>query len=124
MPSKFENPGSYARKTTLLVLAYRQAFLGGALEPIISSRSNYPGRIPTPTPFKVATSFDCTYIRALLSPTTLSTRALLLPTTFPTRALFLQALPFLLPNPTQQLGEQYAAIEGRCDAGPGPNHAR
>ena len=90
MPSKFENPGSYARKTTLLVLAYRQAFLGGALEPIILLEAT---RIPTPTPFKVATSFDCTHIRALLSPTTLSTRALLLPTTFPTRALFLLALP-------------------------------
>ena len=91
MPSKFENPGSYARKTTLLVPAYRQAFLGGALEPIILLEAT---RIPTPTPrFKVATSFDCTYIHALLSPTTLSTRALLLPTTFPTRALFLLALP-------------------------------
>ena len=99
MPSKFENPGSYARKTTLLVLAYRQAFLGGALEPIILLEAT---RIPTPTPFTVATSFDCTYIRILLSPTTLSTCALLSPTTLLTLALL------LLPS--------YSIITGYCCA--------
>lgn len=72
--------------TTLLVLAYQQAFLGGALEPIILLEAT------TPTPFKVATSLDCTYIRALLSPTMFSTRALLSPITLPTRALFLLVL--------------------------------